>query len=306
MRITNNMLVNNMIDYLGNNLGRMEKLQYQMATGKKISVPSDDPIAAARALKLRTDVSEIEQYRRNVKDGQSWLDITENSLSNMGDVFHRARVLAVAGSNGTLTSDDTQKTAEEVKQLRAQLIQIGNSTYAGRHIFSGYKTDKSLIDAETGKFAIDVNNNQAIKYEIGIGDDININVLGGDLFNGGKNAVANPDAETPEAIEAFDKLITALNNGDQEGARDSLGKIDEAIGHLLRVRADVGARQNRLELTANRLEDDKLNFTKLMSENEDIDEVETIINLKSEENVYQASLAGGARIIMPTLVDFLR
>lgn len=87
MRITNNMLINNMIDYIGNNLGRMEKLQMQMATGKKISVPSDDPVAAARALKLRTDVSEIEQYKRNVKDAQSWMDITENALSNMGDVL---------------------------------------------------------------------------------------------------------------------------------------------------------------------------------------------------------------------------
>jgi flagellar hook-associated protein 3 FlgL len=306
MRITNNMLINNMIDYIGNNLGRMEKLQMQMATGKKISVPSDDPVAAARALKLRTDVSEIEQYKRNVKDAQSWMDITENALSNMGDVLHRARVLAVGGSNGTLSTEDSQKYAEEIKQLRTQLIQIGNSTYAGRHIFSGYKTDKKLIDEETGKFAIDVDNNQMIKYEIGIGDDININVLGGDLFNGGKNAVANPTAETPELIHTLDNLIIALNNGDQEGANICLGQIDEGMGHLLRVRADVGARQNRLELTANRLEDDELNFTKLMSENEDIDEVEVVIKLKSEEYVYQASLAAGARIIMPTLVDFLR
>ncbi|HOL92687.1 MAG TPA: flagellin, partial [Clostridiales bacterium] len=68
----------------------------------------------------------------------------------------------------------------------------------------------------------------------------------------------------------------------------------------------VGARINRLELTMNRMLNDITNFTRLMSENEDVDMTETIMNLKNEENVYRASLAGGARIIMPSLVDFLR
>ncbi|HHW32018.1 MAG TPA: flagellar hook-associated protein FlgL [Clostridiaceae bacterium] len=306
MRITNNMLINNMINYINSNLGRMEKLQRQMATGKKISMPSDDPVAAARALKLRTDVAEIEQYKRNVKDAQSWLDITENTLASIGEVLHRARELTVQGANGIQEEEDARKITAEIKQLRTQLIHLGNTTYAGRYIFSGFKTDKKLIDEETGKFAIDVNNSEMIKYEIGIGDDININVTGGDLFNAGKNAVANPSAETGELIRTFDDLIAALESRDQAAIDNCLERLDEGMNNVLRVRADVGARQNRLELTAARLENDNLNFIKLMSENEDIDLVEVLINLRSEENVYQASLAGGARIIMPTLVDFLR
>jgi flagellar hook-associated protein 3 FlgL len=75
---------------------------------------------------------------------------------------------------------------------------------------------------------------------------------------------------------------------------------------VLRLRADVGARINRLDLTENRMLNDVTNFTRLMSENENVDMTETIMNLKNEENVYRASLAGGARIIMPSLVDFLR
>ncbi len=78
------------------------------------------------------------------------------------------------------------------------------------------------------------------------------------------------------------------------------------MDNIARVRADVGARYNRLELTENRLSKNIYNFTKLMSENEDIDQAENIMLLKSEENVYQASLAGGARIIQPSLMDFLR
>jgi flagellar hook-associated protein 3 FlgL len=302
MRITNNMLINNMINYIGNNMNNLSKYQNQLATGKKIQVPSDDPVVAARALKLRTDVSEVEQYQRNLKDAQSWLEITEDTLAKMGDILQRARELAVEGANGTSTPEDTQKIMEEIIQLRAQFIQMSNSTYAGRYIFSGFKTNAKLLN-DDGTFAIDVGKSEAIRYEIGIGDDININVTGGELFEDGADATAG---STGKLIQDFDNFISALNAGDHVAISSIIADLDAGINNLLRIRADVGARINRLELTSNRLDSDYVNFTKLMSDNEDVDMAEAIINLMNEENVYRASLSGGARIIMPTLVDFLK
>lgn len=303
MRITNNMLINNMVNYIGNNLNRMSKYQDQLATGKKIQVPSDDPVVAARALKLRTDVAEIDQYKKNVKDAQSWMDMTEDAIAKIGDLLQRARELTVDGATSTKTKEDMQKISLEVQQLRAQLIQVGNSTYAGRYIFSGYRTDQKLLN-DDGTFAIPVDTGtENIKYEIGIGDDININVAGGDLFNNGGDAATGGKGKL---VDDFDDLISALDTGDHAAVDDMLSEIDADMNNLLRVRADVGARTNRLELSADRLESDTVNFTKLMSLNEDVDTAETIMNLKNEENVYRASLAGGARIIQPSLVDFLR
>ena len=308
MRTTNNMLINNMMNYISNNLVRMDKYQGQLATGKKIRVPSDDPVVAARALKLRTDVAEIEQYKRNVQDALSWLDITEATLSNIGDVLHRARELAVQGANGTNSPDDMEKIRSEVEQLKTQTIHLANTSYAGRYIFSGFKTNEKLInddesDPDFGNFKIAVSNSERIKFEIGIGDDINVNVPGGDLFNNGSGA---DPALKPEFIKHFDEFIGFLSAGNHAGVGEVISKMDADMNNLLRVRADVGARMNRLELTANRLESDFINFTKLMSLNEDADMAEVIMNLNNEENVYKASLSAGARIIMPTLVDFLR
>ena len=308
MRTTNNMLINNMMNYISNNLVRMDKYQGRLATGKKIRVPSDDPVVAARALKLRTDVAEIEQYKRNVQDALSWLDITEATLSKIGDVLHRARELAVQGANGTNAPDDMEKIKSEVEQLRTQMVHLANMSYAGRYIFSGFKTNEKLViddesDPDFGNFRIAVSNSERIKFEIGIGDDINVNVPGGDLFNRG--ADADP-ALKPEMIKHFDEFISFLSAGNHAGVGEVISKMDGDMNNLLRVRADTGARMNRLELTANRLETDFINFTKLMSLNEDADMAETIINLNNEENVYKASLSAGARIIMPTLVDFLR
>ncbi|MFY9568290.1 MAG: hypothetical protein WAP56_03885, partial [Acetivibrionales bacterium] len=88
--------------------------------------------------------------------------------------------------------------------------------------------------------------------------------------------------------------------------RSMTQNFSDNLDNVLRLRADVGARINSLELTANRMMNDNTNFTRLMSENENVDMTDTIMNLKNEENVYRASLAGGARIIMPSLIDFLR
>jgi flagellar hook-associated protein 3 FlgL len=305
MRITNNMLINNMVNYITNNLTRMDKYQSQLATGKKIQVPSDDPVVAARALKLRTDVAEIAQYQRNLKDAKSWLDITETALNDMGEIFQRVRELAV-GSDGGENAEDLRVTAKEIEQLRKQLISLSNTTYAGRYVFSGYKTDKPFMN-DDGTFAFAVDNTvENIKYEIGIGDDININVPGGDLFNNGASVTAADIGTTGKFIQDFDELLAALNAADYSAISAKVADFSDDIDNLLRVRADVGARVNRLELTANRMQNDNTNFTKLMSENENVDMTDTIMNLKNEENVYRASLAGGARIIMPSLIDFLR
>jgi flagellar hook-associated protein 3 FlgL len=309
MRITNTMLVNNMVNYMSNNLTRMDKYQTQLATGKKIQVPSDDPIIATRALRFRTDVSEIDQYQKNLKDAQSWMDITENTIGSMGDILQRARELAVQGANGPYTPEDMNTMKQEVDQLTTQAIHLANTTYSGRYIFSGFKTDQQLVGADPslatyGQFLIGVSNSdEQINFQIGIADSINVNVCGGDLFDNGANASI---ASTGSMIDVLKQLSADLGNGNNTSVRNDIGGFDTQMDNLLKVRADIGARQNRLELTSDRLSNDNLNFTKLMADNEDVDTAETIMNLKNEENVYRASLSGGARIIQPTLVDFLR
>jgi len=303
MRITNNMLINNMMQNLSSNLLRTQKYLNQLATGKKISLPSDDPIVASKSLKLRTDVAEIEQYKRNTDDAINWMDITESTLNQMTELIHRAKELTNQAANGTNTSEEELKIREEIAGLKSQLISLANATYAGRYIFSGYKTDKPLLN-EDGTFNINVDNSEQIKFEIGIGDEININVPGSDLFNKTKTSAAA--GSKSEFVDTFDKIISALEANDKDKLSSLLGDLDDDLNNLLRVRAGLGARMNRVELTAGRLEDDFINFTSLMSKNEDVDIAEAIMNLQNEQNVYVASLATGARVIQPSLIDFLK
>lgn len=306
MRITNNMIIANMVKNISNNVTRENKYQTQLATGKKISVPSDDPVVAARALKLRTDVAKVEQYQKNISDAQSWLDSTDETLSKLGEVLHTVREKTVQAANSTNTPQETQAIAAEIEQLRIQTIQLANSSYAGRYVFSGFKTDQKLMN-DNGEFSIDVDTattQENIFYEVGVGDSINVNITGGNLFNSRGSGLAS-SGQKSSMIQMFDDLITSMKAGDCAATGTQLDTIDLEMKNVLRVRADVGARQNRMDLTEDRMSNDLVNFTDTMSKNEDVDIAETIMNLKNEENVYQASLAAGARVIQQSLVDFL-
>ncbi|NLJ98869.1 MAG: flagellar hook-associated protein FlgL, partial [Tissierellia bacterium] len=181
MRITNNMLINNMVYNLNQNLKYLEKLQYQKATGKKFRVPSDDPIGASKSLKFNTDVSKLKQYERNAKDAYSWMTDTEAALGEIGSVLHRAKELTVDAANGTKDPEDLLKIKEEINELKDHLIQIGNTTYAGRHIFSGYKTDKPLLDEE-GNYNIELNMDEIFEYNVGVSERVYVNIIGAKVF----------------------------------------------------------------------------------------------------------------------------
>jgi flagellar hook-associated protein 3 FlgL len=137
--------------------------------------------------------------------------------------------------------------------------------------------------------------------------------LGGNALNdlGMTGTLADlefPGSDGPKGslMQLYDSLIDGLTIGDHQMIGNLLDTVDLEMANMLRVRSGVGARMNRLELTTSRLDDDYVGFTKLMSQNEDVDMAEAVMHLKSEEAVYQASLATGAKVIQPSLVDYIR
>lgn len=152
MRITNKMMTNNMMTNINRNKINMTDLEQQYSSGKKIQKPSDDPIIAVRALKLRTNLSELEQYyEKNIPDAMSWMDVTESALSTVNDILSKINSYCVQGSSDTLTAKDRSSIAQNLSEMRNQIYQEGNSNYAGRYVFTGFKTDSSLIFTEETK-----------------------------------------------------------------------------------------------------------------------------------------------------------
>src|SRR5689334_6583449 len=118
---------------------RLAKTQQQLASGKEINVPSDDPFAATRALQFRSELEENRQYQRNVQEATAWQNVTDTALGQMGDFVLRARDLLVQGATDTTSTEERSAIAGEIDQLIDSIKSGANVQYAGRYVFAGAK-----------------------------------------------------------------------------------------------------------------------------------------------------------------------
>ena len=145
MRITNKIMQHNNLSNINTNKIYQDKLSTQMSTQKKINRPSDDPVVAIRALRLRSNVTEVTQYySKNIPDARSWLSVTEGALDNLSKVVTSMIEQCTKGANGDLKTTDRQIILEQLKALGDEVYATGDADYAGRYIFTGYRTDTSL------------------------------------------------------------------------------------------------------------------------------------------------------------------
>ncbi|CAG5088512.1 Flagellar hook-associated protein 3 [Thermobacillus xylanilyticus] len=299
LRITPGMMHMQLTRNLNRTLTEMSKLQEQMTTGRKINRASDDPVGITYALRYRSELSANEQYQKSVDMALSWLDFNDTVLHQAQDVLKRLKELAVQGSNGTNPDVALNNIAVEVIQLKEQIVDIANSTLNGKYVFNGEKTDVIPYDPTVTPFdpsTIETDSG-AIYYMVGVGVKLQINLSGSDVFG--------RPGEADNIFAVFDQIITALQNGNHSGVSAQIANIESRMDKILNQQAEIGARVNRVELMQNRLKDLELNLTDLQSKTEDVDMEKLIIDAKVNENIYQASLSVGAKIITPSLVDFL-
>jgi flagellar hook-associated protein 3 FlgL len=300
VRVTQRLMINNMLRNYNHSMNKMNRLNMQLSSGTRINKPSDDPADLVTSLRLRTKLVQNEQFKKNVGDAISWVETAETTFNAMTQVLQRVRELTIKGANGTNDEGELKAIADEISQLKDELGDLANTTLDDRYIFGGTRTMEKPYDPVTGQW---LGNSNTIDLEITENITMTVN------FDG---RVFGVETDSPSPMDnsifsTLDKILDHLANENfAELSGSDLRELDQYINNLLSFRSEAGAKVNRLELVESRLEDMELNYTELLSENEDVDMARLIIDLKNQENVYRASLAAGARIIQPTLVDFLR
>ncbi|TWT27819.1 flagellar hook-associated protein FlgL [Planomicrobium sp. CPCC 101110] len=294
MRVTQQMMHQNSVRQMNQNLSRFEKLNNQVASGKTLSRPSDNPNGISKAMNLKSTIAANEQFERNVDEAKLWLDESDQTINQVVNVMQRARELAVKGANDTLSQSDREAIAIEVEQLNEQVRQFANTKVNDNYLFNGTKTDQAPFPNPDSYLTNSFDNSEKL---ITIGENVTVKV----------NITADQMFGNIEDEGNLFKTLSDLANGLRTGENTvSLETIDKSIDRLLGAAAEVGARTNRVESIENRIQDSMLDLKARLSKIEDIDYAEAIIKLKSEESVYQASLASSAKIIQPSLMDFLR
>jgi len=298
MRVTPTSMNRSVMTGLQANLARLQRTQEQLSSGRRVSRASDSPTDAAAAMRLRGEQARTEQLGRNVDDGLTWLGSADSTLTQASSILLRVRQQLVAGQNGTNGPTERAALAGEIDELGASLVGLANTTYLGRPVFAGTQDVGAAFDTTTGAY---LGNGDAVQRNVsadGAGQ-VGVTVPGSEVFSTlFKGAGTDPGV--------LKRISAALRSGDTAAMDQALGDLDRASQTMQSAQSLIGSRYNRLLGIQSQGETRLDTLTANLATAESIDLPKTIIDMQIQQTAYQAALGATAKIIQPSLVDFLR
>ena len=288
LRVTQGLISSATLRGLQSSLGRVQDIQAQLSSGKRIAVPSDDPSGTASAMTYRSKQAADQQYLRNIDQVSARLNVSDSTMVSINDRLRSVRELLVQANNGALSAESRSALAAQAGSLKAEIVDLYNTTYLGRPVFGGTVPGQVAVDS-TGTY---IGNDQPITTRISSDATIRIDVKGTDVA-----------ADTVPAL--LDRIITDLGSTAPVPGVD-LDDLDAASSKVLQSLGDVGARSARIDATKANVDSQRLDLTARISENEDVDLPATIMNLQSQQVAYQSALGASAKILQTSLLDYLR
>ena len=330
MRITNQMMSKSFLRDLNRNQNHMKNLNNQLTSGKEIRRPSDNPFKVARSMQLNRDIASNSQYNENIKDTTNWLDTTDTALEQLGNSFQRFRELMVSAGNAAYSSDEKKAIKDEMNEKVNEIAQILNTTFDGKYIFGGTKISSKPIGStksietrnnylnllgKEGEALLHSNSDENVQNQISmISKKLNVEISQGVTMEYNVSATDilmfknenNKNVNVMDLLKNITDHIASDNpNESSKISNEYLKTMDETITNMLRIRAEVGAKQNRMESAEEQNNEQNFNLKDILSQTEDIDFAEKTIEATVAQSIYTASLQVSAKIIQPSLLDFL-
>ena len=303
MRITNNTITYNFLTSLNKSLERQNSIQEQLSDGKAIHRPSDDPVKAIRSLRFNSNLKQNEQFTQNLKDAQSWMETTDGAMSDLSSIMINVKELVIQASTGTNPQDAVQTIGKSVDNLINQIVTIGNTKLGDRYVFAGQmdKTqpytrngDTIAYDGDTAKISMPIQPGTATPTQD------SVNLTGAEVFGANGTEILNHLLEIKQHLDSGTIADQAWLG------TTGLNYVDTDHASILQSQTELGTRMSAYDMALNMMEGQNVVITGDVAANEDLDIPRAIIDFKNSENIYKTALSVGARIMPPSLVDFLR
>ena len=296
-RITHRSIQESTLANLQRNLSAMAVTQEQLSTQKRINRPSDDPTGTVSVLSLRSDLRATEQHRRNADDGVAWLGTADTALQAVGERLSRAKTLALnAASTGAQSVAGLAAIALEIQGIRDTVLENANAQYLGRSVFAG--TADSAVTTTPGSpptYAWAPASTGTVERPIAPGTAVRVDTDGRAVFGEGEASVFALLDRIAEQARTADPLLS-----------DSMAELDTHVATITTALSGVGARYARVDAARQSADDRNLALTTSLSEVESIDLPAAIVALQSQDVAYRAALGATAKVLQPSLLDFLR
>lgn len=316
MRITNTSMIKNHMYDTQENLTRMSKINEQINSSKMVNRVSDDPHKAIRIMNLNNEIRYTEKYNYNIDETVGWMDTTDGSLDHLGNMLGDIKDDILKVGNGVYSDEEFKAIQAEVNEKIKEIADVMNTTYGGKYMFGGTNVDEPPITMEdkNGVITLKINPNSNIgdlRADISDGINIDYNISAGEIFNGKDNNGTPIDflEEINNVSKLMDKVVNGTDDEKSKAKKELLGttkdNIDNLYNHSLDERTSLGVRVNTAEKVKGLNEENILNMKGVLSLDQDVNQVEKFIELKSVELVYQASIKVGTTLMQPTILDYL-
>lgn len=299
MRISTSQLYNQSVDAMLEKQRQVSETELQVASGKRILRPSDDPSAAVRILDLNEAQQRLAQYQRNADVATARLDQEETALSSIENLLQRVRELAVQGANDTYSAEDRRAIAAEVREHMQSFLELANSRDAnGEYLFAGFQSLTQPLNHDgNGNFSYSGDTGQrTLKIgdarEVAVGDP-------GTIFEG----ITAAGGGTTNIGKVLYDLATNLEAGNAD--LDAITDLDSAFSQLFETRAKIGARMNAIDDQKQSNDAFDLATAQVKSSLEDLDYAEAISRFNQQLSALQASQQAFIRIQDLSLFNFL-
>jgi flagellar hook-associated protein 3 FlgL len=299
MRISTNTLYELGVSAIQQRTADLIKTQQQLASGRRILAPSDDPVGASQALQLTQSLNVTEQYKTNIAQGNSQLSLEESVLAGVTRVIQDVKVTAINAGNPTLSSANLQALATELSGRYQELLGLANSKDGqGQYMFAGFKgtTQPFTQSSGAGVYAGD-QGQRAV--QISASRQVTVSDTGQDLFK--------PGVTGEDVFETLDDLITQLNSGSvtQTQLSTALTGFETALDNVLRVRSSVGARLRELESTDGTHEESALQYKTTISDLQDLDYTKAITDLTRTQTSLEAAQKSYVAVQQLSLFNYI-
>lgn len=312
MRVTNSSMVSGYLKDMQKNLQSMNKLNTQINTSQNINTISDDPLKTIKILNIKNEIKDVEKYNSNADEVMGWIDVTDEALDRVGNLTTDIKTL-LTSIQGTFGPNEIKAVQTEINEKMKQIGEAMNSTYAGEYVFGGSITDEAPIkmetDPDTGMVKLSIKNEGDQRLDeslvVEISDGISLS----------HNLTINQITKTEGAQTGSKTGLELLNSITEELSKDpvdmeAIGKIqsdlESYMSDVMNNRALIGGKSNTVSSIKDSNDENILEMKDVYSLMQDVDVAEKFIELKSAEMVYTASLQVGAKLIQPTLLDYLR
>ena len=306
MKVSTGMFFDKSSKMMSNVQSNLAKTQEQLTTGMQITKPSDEPVKAAGVTRLNTEIARQTTYQDNMKTISTRLSAEETALTNSSDVMFRMKELAMQAANDTLSTADRKTVAQEMTQLRDQMLSLANSQDTnGNYLFAGSKVSQIPFKPDPKGLIVYAGDQSRMQVAVGDSRQMSLNMVGTDAFHNVVRADGKGGNTGIGFFQSMDDLINSVNGSDRVGIQRGLGELDQLQQGLSNATAKLGTDQNIIDSQNKVLDEMLLRLKSTLSDVQDLDYTQAITKLNKDQLALESAQSSFAKISKLSLFNYI-